>query len=525
MGLTTALAAFRRSSPTKEGAAAAAATLSTTTTSAATNGVHDSLPVNDIDGKVLHPDLINANMKAAQYAVRGELYLKGEELRKAGREILYTNVGNPHSVGGKPITFTRQVLALLAAPFLMEGGNLAEAAALFPADAIARARQLLSYFPGGIGAYSDSRGAPGIRAEVAEFITKRDGGVPSSPDEIFLTEGASPSVKYILNALLRDARDGILTPIPQYPLYSACIKQYGGQLVPYELDEARGWGMDVADLKSRAAAARASGVAVRALVFINPGNPTGQCLSEENLRDIVRFAHEEKVVLMADEVYQENTYLSSRPFVSAKKVLKSMGEPYASSVELVSFHTVSKGATGECGLRGGYMETVNILPETIAEIYKISSINLCPNTMGQAAVALMVTPPPEGGESRELYLKERSGIIAQLSERAKVVADAFNACEGVTCNPTEGAMYSFPQIHLPQKALAAAKAAGKSPDTWYCLKLVEETGILTVPGSGFGQHEGTFHLRTTILPSDDRIKKMVADFGAFHKKFMDEYRD
>ena len=122
-------------------------------------------------------------------------------------------VGNPHSVGGKPITFTRQVLALLAAPFLMEGDSLSKAQALFPADAIARARQLLSYFPGGVGAYSDSRGAPGIREEVAAFITKRDGGVPSDAGSIFLTEGASPSVKYILNALLRDARDGILTPI------------------------------------------------------------------------------------------------------------------------------------------------------------------------------------------------------------------------------------------------------------------------------------------------------------------------
>ena len=428
-------------------------------------------------------------------------------------------------MGGKPITFTRQVLALLAAPFLMEGDNLPKARALFPADAIERARQLLSFFPGGLGAYSDSRGAPGIREEVARFISERDGGVPSSADDIFLTEGASPSVKYILNALIRGPRDGILTPIPQYPLYSACIKQYGGQLVPYELDEAKGWGMDVADLRERARAARASGVAVRALVFINPGNPTGQCLSEANLRDLVRFAHEERVVLMADEVYQENSYLASRPFVSCKRVLRSMGEPYASGVELVSFHTVSKGSTGECGLRGGYMEAINILPETVAEIYKISSINLCPNTLGQAAVALMVTPPPEGGESRALYLEERSGIIARLSERARVVAEAFAACEGVTCNPTEGAMYSFPRIHLPKRALAAAEAAGKSPDTWYCLRLVEETGILTVPGSGFGQHEGTFHLRTTILPSDDRIRKMVADFGAFHKKFMDEFRD
>ena len=456
-------------------------------------------------------------MRAAQYAVRGELYLKGEELRKAGRDILYTNVGNPHSVGGAPITFVRQVLALVAAPFLMDGPA---AAALFPADAIARAKQVLSYFPGGVGAYSDSRGAPGIRAEVAAFIERRD-GVPSSPDAIFLTEGASPAVKYILNALIRDARDGVLTPIPQYPLYSACIQQYGGTLVPYDLNEEAGWGMDVDDLKKRAAAARAAGIAPRALVFINPGNPTGQTLTEANLRDIVKFAHEEKVVLMADEVYQENIY-GDRPFVSCKKVLASMGEPYASSVELVSFHTVSKGSTGECGLRGGYMETVNILPGTINELYKISSINLCPNTMGQVAVAMMVTPPT--GESAAAYADQRTATVATYKKRAARIAAAFNACEGVTCNPTEGAMYAFPRIHLPPKALAAAKAEGKAADTWYCLKLVEATGILTVPGSGFGQKTGTFHLRTTILPSDDRIDKMVADFTAFHTGFMAEYK-
>lgn len=370
-----------------------------------------------------------------------------------------------------------------------------------------------------MGAYSDSRGAPGVRAEVAAFIERRD-GVPSSPDAIFLTEGASPSVKYILNALIRDSRDGILTPIPQYPLYSACIQHYGGTLVPYELDEAAGWGMDVGDLAKRAAAARAAGVAVRALVFINPGNPTGQCLSEANLHDIVKFAYKEKVVLMADEVYQENIY-GARPFVSCKKVLASMGEPYASSVELVSFHTVSKGSTGECGLRGGYMETVNIMPETIAEIYKISSVNLCPNTLGQATVALMVTPP--AGESAAGYAAERSATIAAYAARAARVAAAFNACSRVTCNATEGAMYAFPRIHLSEKALAAANEAGKAPDTWYCLKLVEATGILTVPGSGFGQADGTFHLRTTILPEDARIDKMTADFRAFNDALMAEY--
>ena len=200
-----------------------------------------------------------------------------------------------------------------------------------------------------------------------------------------------------------------------------------------------------------------------------------------------------------------------------------MGEPYASSVELASFHTVSKGSTGECGLRGGYMEIANIDPETVAQIYKVSSINLCPNTFGQAAVALMVKGPDAGGPSAAQYAAERGGTIESYRRRAALVVDAFNACPGVTCNPTDGAMYAFPQLHLPANALDQAAKEGKSPDTWYCLKLVEATGILTVPGSGFGQAPGSFHLRTTILPSEERLQKMMADFAAFQKAFMAEY--
>ncbi len=98
------------------------------------------------------------------------------------------------------------------------------------------------------------------------------------------------------------------------------------------------------------------------------------------------------------------------------------------------------------------------------------------------------------------------------------MTDGFNSLEGVTCNFTEGAMYSFPRLHLPKGAIDAARAAGKAPDTFYCLQLLEETGIVTVPGSGFGQEEGTFHMRTTILPSEDKIAEFVSKFKNFHEK-------
>jgi alanine transaminase len=103
--------------------------------------------------------------------------------------------------------------------------------------------------------------------------------------------------------------------------------------------------------------------------------------------------------------------------------------------------------------------------------------------------------------------------------------DAFNNLEGFTCNKTEGAMYLFPQIRLPKKAIEAAKASGKTPDAFYVLRLLEATGIVVVPGSGFGQVPGTWHIRCTILPQEDKIPAVITRFKAFHEKFMAEFRD
>jgi len=475
------------------------------------------------EGKVMHETLLNANILNTQYAVRGELYLKAEELRRAGKQIIFTNVGNPHALGQTPLTFNRQVMALCTAPFLMD---MPETAKMFPEDAVARAKKVLTMIPGGIGAYSDSRGALGIRQEVAQFISKRDGTPVEeiNPDHIFLTDGASVAVRSCLNALIRNKNDGILVPVPQYPLYSASIALYGGTMVPYSLDEGQNWGLSMESLKSAVAKARSEGIMVRGMVFINPGNPTGQCLSQENLRELAKFAHEEKVVLMADEVYQENIYQDERPFVSMRKTISEMGEPYRSEVELLSFHTVSKGTVGECGLRGGYVEMKNIAQGAVDELYKIASVNLSPNVVGQVSMSLMMNPPQPGDASYDQFVAEKAEILASLRRRAHIMTDAFNSLEDVTCNFTEGAMYSFPQIRLPPKAIAAAQALGKQPDVFYCLRLLEETGISTVPGSGFGQEPGTYHMRTTILPNEEMMPEIVERLQNFHAAFMAEYK-
>jgi glutamate--glyoxylate aminotransferase len=242
----------------------------------------------------------------------------------------------------------------------------------------------------------------------------------------------------VLQAIIRNGHDGIMVPIPQYPLYSASIALYGGQLVPYYLDEDNGWSMDVTELQRSIDAARAQGITVRAMVFINPGNPTGQCLTEANLRDIINFCSRNRLVLLADEVYKENIYNSRLPFISARRVLGRMPDAVKNNQEVISFHTVSKGAYGECGLRGGYMEMHNMDPAVVEALYKIASINLSPNAPGQVAVGLMVNPPKPGDASYALFIREKDGLIASMKRRARMITDAFNSLEGVVCQETDG---------------------------------------------------------------------------------------
>lgn len=477
---------------------------------------------------VLTKATINPRIVEAEYAVRGAIVLRSNDYAKqlaAGDKslpfdkIIACNIGNPQSLGQQPIQFHREVLSLVNMPGLVDHP---EAPKIFKADAIARAKHYLSKIHGGTGAYGHSKGVEVLREEVCAFLERRD-GYAADPETIFLTDGASQAVQSMLLALIRDKNDGILVPIPQYPLYSATIAINGGSLCGYYLDEAAGWGMGIDELKRTIEAARADGKNPRALVVINPGNPTGQCLSENNMRDIVQFCKDEKLVLMADEVYQENVYAEDKRFVSFKKVLKDMGAGY-DDVELASFHSTSKGFTGECGRRGGYMELVNFNADAMEQLYKLVSINLCSNIEGQLMVALMTNPPVEGDESYELYAAQRDGILSSLKRRAVKLVASFNQLEGVTCNAAEGAMYTFPKITVPEKAVAEATKRGLAPDAFYAMALLDATGIVVVPGSGFGQEDGTFHFRSTILPPEEAIDEVIEKTSKFHAEFMDLYR-
>lgn len=148
-----------------------------------------------------------------------------------------------------------------------------------------------------------------------------------------------------------------------------------------------------------------------------------------------------------------------------------------------------------CGLRGGYMELVNFDPEVKKVLLKSISAKLCSTVLGQAAMDCVVKPPVQGDPSYELFVKEKEAVLEQLRIKAKMVASTFNTFEGFKCNPVAGAMYAFPRLSLPQRAIKKAESLNQQPDFFYVKQLLEETGICVVPGSGFGQKPGTFHFR------------------------------
>ena len=515
--------------------------------------------------KSLTIDNINPHVKEAKYAVRGELAVRSEKYRaqlKKGHpptppeeslpfdQVISANIGNPQQLDQKPITFFRQVLSLVEYPPLLENEEVLKNSLGYKQDVIDRARWLLNEVKS-VGAYSASQGAPGIRESVARYIEKRD-GYPSDPANIFLSAGASSGVNTLMNVICAKPETGILVPIPQYPLYTATLAVLNARCVPYYLDESKTWGTDLSAIKESYQKAKADGTDVRAIVIINPGNPTGASLSADDIRNVLTFAAEEKLVVLADEVYQTNVFIGH--FTSFKKGLRDLQKESPDgkfdNLEVASLNSISKGMVGECGHRGGYFELTGFDPKVAEQIYKFVSIMLCPPVSGQCLVEMAVNPPKEGDPSYPLYKKEYHAIAKGLQERANALYEQFRKMEGVECQSPQvshppfpplpfpssslpllplcpliyneqGSMYLFPTLHLPPRALAAAQAANQPPDEFYCFRLLDATGICVVPGSGFGQKEGTLHFRTTFLAPGT---EWVGRFEKFHRGFMEEFR-
>ena len=471
--------------------------------------------------------MINPGIVKMEYAVRGAIPQRAAELARQGRRIIPCHIGNPQALGQKPISFYRQVLSYLENPPGIERdrslrrmvdrdsrpfGSLGD---VFTSEYVLDlAEDLLSKLGTGLGAYTESRGPRFIRESIATFIDARDRieslrGTPSDPDSIFLTNGASEAVRYLIHLLIADSHDGIMVPIPQYPLYSAVIKAARGVQVNYYPDEESGWTLERPMLEESIKQAHEEGVVVKAIVVINPANPTGAILSQGSIREIVDFAEDHGLAIIADEVYQENVY--GEEFVSFARIVGKRDVP------LFSLHSTSKGFCGECGRRGGYLEIRN--PPHLEDcrqsftdvLLKEASVSLCSNTSGQVLTYLMVNPPPAGAIPHDRFIQERSGILSGLCERASMIKASFDQMEGVTCFGRIGAMYLFPRL---------GRLPAETNDFDYCMSLLEATGLCTINGAGFGQRAGTQHLRIAFLPPREMLESVLPEWIDFHNRYV-----
>ncbi|XP_049906836.1 alanine aminotransferase 2 isoform X2 [Epinephelus moara] len=411
--------------------------------------------------KTLTMATLNPQVKAVEYAVRGPIVIKAGDIEKelqqgvkqSFTEVIKANIGDAHAMGQQPITFLRQVVALCCFPELLDSPAL-------PDDAKQRAQRILQDCGGhSLGSYSNSQGVDCIRRDIADYITHRDEGVPTDWNDIYLTTGASDGIMSILKLLVSGegtSRTGVMIPIPQYPLYSAAISELEAVHINYYLDEENCWALDIEELQ-RAYLSAKQHCQPRVLCIINPGNPTGQVQSKKCIEEVLHFAYEENLFVMADEVYQDNVYSSDCQFHSFKKVLYEMGPEYFNNVELASFHSTSKGYTGECGFRGGYMEVLNMDPKVKAQLVKLLSVRLCPPVPGQAAMDVIVNPPKDHEPSYAQFIKEKSSVLGELALKARLTEEILNSVPGIKCNPVQGAMYAFPQIFIPPRAIQEAQ--------------------------------------------------------------------
>uniref|UniRef100_A0A3Q4MPP7 alanine transaminase n=1 Tax=Neolamprologus brichardi TaxID=32507 RepID=A0A3Q4MPP7_NEOBR len=316
----------------------------------------------------------------------------------------------------------------------------------------------------------------------------------------------------ILNVLVnREAspRTGVLIPVPCHNKTVLSIMQLGAVAVPYYLSEEQGWALQVEELQRALESAKGVCNPV-ALYIINPGNP-----SQKSVQEVIRFAWEKRLFLLVDEVYQDCVYGENCEFVSYKRTLSEMGPPFSGTVELASFHSVSKSFSGEyvCGLRAGYVELVNLDPAVMKYIHTLFSKDSCETVLGQIALDLMMDPPKPGDPSYLLYKQVGPENFHEV----------VNSLPGFSCSPIEGGLFAFPRLHLTPKAIQKAKELGLQPDTFYCTRLLEEGGVFTGPGWEYGQKEGTYHIRFCIAVPQDVMEELLRRLSSFHMTFMKDF--
>ncbi|MEN8191857.1 MAG: aminotransferase class I/II-fold pyridoxal phosphate-dependent enzyme [Bacteroidota bacterium] len=385
------------------------------------------------------------------YAVR-DIIVLANEVAKTGKEMLYLNIGDPNIYDFEP---PRHMVDATYKAMLDNKNGYSPSSGIKPAvDAIERE--------------AERKGIKNIQ-------------------DIFVTTGASEAIELALTALVNDG-ENVLTPTPGYPLYTAVASKLQMMENPYYLDEENGWQPDIEDIKSKI------NDKTKAIIIINPNNPTGSIANYDTLKQLVDLAVENDLVIFADEIYDKLLF-DDKELVSIASV-----NPDAS---VITFGGLSKnymvpGFRIGWGIVSGQKE---ILSDYVEAINKMLRARLSANHPEQYGIP----PALEGDQS---HLTE---ALEKLTRRRDMTVDMLNAVPGISCVKPEGSFYAFPKIDI------------KGNDNHFVSELIKATGVVVVPGSGFGQKPGTKHFRAVFLPQDEVLEKAYKNIGEFLEQYKEKF--
>ncbi|KAM8745905.1 alanine aminotransferase 2-like [Acanthopagrus schlegelii] len=439
-------------------------------------------------------------------------------VKKPLQKLIDVSSRDTQKAGTAPISFVRQVLAACLYPKLLKTSCL-------PLDVRQRTQRILGDCEGGsVGSYSPAKGMTLVCQSIAEFITRRDSGSSSHPENIIISGGSQSCLMLVLHLMASGeggSPTGVLTPIPCSDTLPLVLNSSGVTAVSYQLMEDRGWALDLDELHRALRNARGL-CKPRAIYISNPGIPTGHVQDRKTMEEVIQFAAAEGLILLAEEVYQDSVYGQDKEFISYRKVLQEMEKKYSETVELISFNSLSNAYTGECGLRGGYMEAINLDPAVFEYLREIQC-SKSPHTICQLALEAMVNPPSPGDPSYETYTREILHTRTTLSQNAQRACEFLNNLPGMKCQPAMAGIFLYPRLQLPPWIREEAKVLGVKADLLYCQKLLEEEGVCLGAGCQNGQDDPNYHIRLCVLTAPATLDEVLALLSSFHLRLLDRF--
>ena len=385
------------------------------------------------------------------YAIRN-IVAEAKRVEAAGTQVRYLNIGDPITFGFR------------TPPHLVE--------------AVERA------LADGHNGYAPSVGIAAAREAVADECARR--GMPLSADRVVLTSGTSEGIELALTALA-EAGDEVLVPVPTYPLYTAVLAKIGARAVFYRTDASRGWLPDLDHVRSLITPA------TRALVAIDPNNPTGAVYPPDVRRALVDLAEEHGIPLLADEVYADLAFDGPVKAIAA----------HNPDAPVITFSSLSKAYLAP-GWRAGWMAVgrTERLDDVLAAVKKLADGRLC----ATGPMEYAITAALNGDRTHQ------DAFRTALRTRAELTTSRLRAIKGISVVAPTAAFYAMPKVSLPPGVT----------DEDYVLGLLRATGVLCVYGSGFGAKPGDAFFRIVFLASPEDLGSIYDDIGRFTATFLSD---